>query len=133
MEKNLFGIAAVISSVGFLIWSVGQATAFPQSPNVSLGSNPIVSFYCYSNNTYTYTVPAGVHLIITDISSLIGSGENFAIEADGIIVWRLRGSNTTPVQNLHFSSGIKIPEGTIVSCSGSNGAAGYLAGYLAHQ
>ena len=45
MYKNLFGVASVISSIGFLIWSIGQATAFPQGPSVNLGTNPIENLY----------------------------------------------------------------------------------------
>ena len=40
MERTYLDIA-VIASLALLIWSIGETFAYPQGPNVSLGSNPI--------------------------------------------------------------------------------------------
>ena len=65
MERRLIGIAAIIASVAYLFSSIGQTFAYLQGPNVSTGSNPIVSFYCASGNA-AYTVPSGQSLVMTD-------------------------------------------------------------------
>ena len=76
MTQHLFGIAAVIGSVALLISSIGDTFAYPQGPNVSLGSNPIVTLSCFSHNHYQniYQVPTGMTLVITDFH--IGSDTN---------------------------------------------------------
>ena len=90
MERNLFGIAAVISSVGFLIWSIGQATAFPQGPNVSLGSNPLESFYGSivgqtASEVQVFSNTSGQDFIITSLQRIptSPSGQNCAWNIDG--------------------------------------------------
>ena len=43
--KVLFGYAAILLSIGFVIRSIAFAYAFPSGPNVSMGSNPIENIY----------------------------------------------------------------------------------------
>ena len=120
MERRLFGIAAIIASIGFLISSIGDGFAYPQGPNISLGSNPIVSFYCASG-TVAYTVPSGQSFIITDflgVSSYpymsLSSGEylNFS---DGTYT---------------LMTGYKVTAGTTITCGSGSMA---ISGYLSHQ
>ena len=54
MERHYFGLATLLASVSLLIWSIGETFAFPQGPNVSMGTNPVVSFTCDSS---PYVVP----------------------------------------------------------------------------
>ena len=70
MYKNLFGVASVISSIGFLIWSIGQATAFPQGPSVNLGVNPVVNYrgsVTGYNGATIFTSPSDQATIVTTI------------------------------------------------------------------
>ena len=52
-SQLLFAIATIIFATGYFFRSFQPAQAYPQGPNVSLGSNPIVAFSstCTSNNT----------------------------------------------------------------------------------
>ena len=70
MERHYFGLSTLLASVALLIWSIGETFAFPQGPNVSMGSNPIRSFSC--NYQTSYTVPSDSIFIVTDISVPIG-------------------------------------------------------------
>ena len=84
-------LATLIISLAVLVWSMGNANAL-YTPAVSLGMNPVVTFYCYSTNN-TYTVPSGMDLIITDISSY----SSMSINSDSTTVWEHYGntSNTS--------------------------------------
>ena len=66
MERNLVGMSAVIASCALLIWSIGETFAYPQGPNVSLGSNPIAASVAPTQldelNQSTF--------VITDLASL---------------------------------------------------------------
>lgn len=118
MERRLFGIAAIIASIAYLFSSIGQTFAYPQGPNVSTGSNPIVSFYCASGNP-GYTVPNGQSLVMTDF----------------IGVWSAPSLDLSTGEQLNFSdgtytlmTGYKVASGTSITCSsGSMGISGYLA------
>ena len=138
MTKHLFGIAAVISSVAFLVFSIGETFAYPQGPNVSLGSNPIVTLSCFGHNHYqnVYQVPTGMTLVITDFH--IGSDTNGYIRvgststlsnADNILRHYLQ--NASP-NHISFSSGITVAEGLYVQCTGGNDGS-FAAGYLTHS
>ena len=138
MTKHLFGIAAVISSVALLIFSIGETFAYPQGPNVSLVSNPIVTLSCFGHNHYqnVYQVPTGMTLVITDFH--IGSDTNGYIRvgassslgnADNILRHYLYNGSPT---HMSFSSGITVAEGLYVQCTGGNDGS-FAAGYLTHS
>ena len=117
MNNTLFGIASIIFGLAALVWSIGDSFAYPQGPNVSLGSNPIVSIDCNSG----YTVPSNADLIITDF---IGVNSYPSLRLDGVNTISL----TDGTHNL--TTGWRVPAGASISCySGS----AYLTGYLTHQ
>ena len=118
MHKIIFSIAALIASIALLISSIADSFAYPQGPNVSLGSNPIVSFYC---DNAGYTIPSGQDLIITDF---IAASSYPSVYVNGVSAMYL-GFNG----NSSLTTGWKIPASSIVSCvSGTV----YLSGYLTH-
>ena len=147
MSKNLFGISTLIMSIAFLIWSIGETFAYPQGPNVSLGSNPIVTIHCesgssalstYPNMDNPYVVPAGYDYIVTDFGAhpsqtktklMVndGNGAKSLFEASSVTGYQA-GSITAGT----FNTGIKIPSGSVVYCTESAGG-GMFSGYLAHQ
>ena len=43
--RNLLAFAAILLSGAVFVHSLSAANAFPQGPNVSMGSNPIENFY----------------------------------------------------------------------------------------
>ena len=128
MKRHYFGLSTLLASVALLIWSIGETFAFPQGPNVSMGTNPVESIFCV-NTSFTYTVPAGQRLIITDISLQLSSGNSADLQSNSVTVWRTRGSNSTPIQHVHLNSGIPFEENEVLSCTGQMS----LSGYLAHQ
>jgi len=127
--RNLLGTAAIILSSAVFVHSLGSANALPQGPNVSIASNPIVSFTCTQNSGYT--IPSNFDFIITDISTYVTSGQSSEIQANGTIIWELRGTNMLGYQNINFTTGIKVVGGQAITCSANYDV--YLSGYLAHQ
>ena len=119
MHKTILSLAALVASFALLIFSIGDSFAYPQGPNVSLGSNPIISFQCGSSG---YTVPNGQDFIITDF---IGASSYPSIYVDGVSAMYI-GFNG----NSSLNTGWKIAAGSTVSCvSGTV----YLSGYLTHS
>ena len=72
MERHYFGLSTLLASVALLIWSIGETFAFPQGPNVSMGSNPIVTISCNSHSDFasSYQVPTSYYFVITDFFDL---------------------------------------------------------------
>lgn len=145
MERHYFGLSTLLASVALLIWSIGETFAFPQGPNVSTGSNPIVTLDCgttsttssdilgYPSFTNPYQVPAGFDYIITDLgahysnntSILVDNGNNWQT----IYSHYFSAQGTT--QGFSLETGVKVPSGAFVKCQSS--AFGFVSGYLAHQ
>ena len=70
MERHYFGLATLLASVALLIWSIGETFAFPQGPNVSMGSNPYWAtggLITAGTNSSIITVPSNSDLLITDV------------------------------------------------------------------
>lgn len=137
MNNKLFGIAAIIASVGFLISSIGDTFAYPQGPNVSLGSNPIVTISCsgHSNFPNVYQVPSGMDFIITDFHIGESSSSNGWIRvssnssmnnSDAVLRHYLQNATSTAL-SLH--SGIKVTENLYLDCVGGSGGS-FMSGYL---
>ena len=67
-HRNLYGLAAILFSGAAVIHAINTAHAFPQSPNVSLGSNPISSWSGVFNSDGWYTIDTVQDdFIITDL------------------------------------------------------------------
>ena len=127
MERHYFGLSTLLASVALLIWSIGETFAFPQGPNVSMGSNPVVSFYCHPGSTSnnSYVVPSNFEFIITDIIAGSSSATS-VIYADGVSVAQIVGSQ----RSVSFSTGYKVQASSNIYCASSGS---YISGYLAHQ
>ena len=136
MNKHLFGISALIMSIAALIWSIGETFAYPQGPNVSLGSNPIVTISChnsnghpdYPNTSNQYTVPQGVKYIVTDIATSHGT-QGLAININNYTIFSDYRYGTNMGGFVQLQSGLTISAGDQVYCSGY----GFISGYLAQQ
>lgn len=120
MERRLIGIAAIIAAIAYLFSSIADTFAYPQGPNVSLGSNPIVSFYCASG-TVAYTVPAGQSLIMTDFIGV--SSYPYISLSSGEYLNFSDGTHT-------LMTGYKVSAGTTITCGSGSMA---ISGYLTHQ
>ena len=139
-NNNLFGIAAIILSIAVLIHSISDSIAFPQGPNVSLGSNPIVTIRCPSsanlpNIPDSYTVPAGYDYIVTDWTMPnTTSGYSYMYLGNDVLMSYYWSSGTGFSQHASFATGLKIPSGETIRCvTPSNTYGGVISGYLAHQ
>ena len=113
MERHYFGLSTLLASVALLIWSIGETFAFPQWPNVSLGSNPLVSFSCSAGHG-SYTVPSNSIFVVTDITKTNG---RFLMQADGVLRWRLGLNSNSSEEHIQFNSGIRFDSNEVITCS----------------
>ena len=79
--KVLFGYAAIIFAVGFLMRSVDVAYADPVGPSISVGSNPSVVYSGgnTSGDVLLETLPSDKTLILTDFTFQNTSSSNGSI------------------------------------------------------
>lgn len=118
MHKTIFSIATLIASVALLVSSISNSFAYPQGPNVSLGSNPIVSFNC---NSTGYTVPATSDYIITDFIGVYSSP--YMYFDGGTSIYLATSGNSS------LMTGYRVSAGTQITCSGGSL---HVSGYLVH-
>ena len=132
-DKTLFGIAAIIASVGFLLQSISAAGAY--GPIISMGSNANFAVYYSSYQSGTvFTNNSSMTAIITDISvtsstygctrrlSISNSTDEFSITNVG---------SDSKVSSL--TSGIEIPAGESLTTTGGTYCQDLsLSGYYAH-
>ena len=112
--RNIFAVAAVIFASGYFVRSFQSAYAFPQGPNVSLGSNPISSFtgMCDSNTSNQLMSTGNDVFIITDV--VVGDG-SYSYNAD----LQINGSAfVTFAENSSqsYSTGFMVGSNSTVSC-----------------
>lgn len=125
MQTNtLFGIAAIIASIGYVLHALPFAHAYPQSPNVSFGANPIQSFYNGNCNASpnVFTNAEQQDFVITDIVNDYDVGY-VVLQRNGSVVFKGYGGNS-------FESGIRISPGDVVTCTHYYGGRGLtISGY----
>ena len=125
----LFGAAAIIFSTGYFVRSFQPAQAFPQGPNVSMGSNPIAAFSDWCNNgAPTITTTGNDTLIITDI--IVGDGasnDSATLRLNGVD-WMTFPEITTQ----SFNSGFPVPPNSTLSCYAYYGKSIVISGYYTH-
>ena len=150
--KSLFGVAAIVLSIGFTIQSILPSHA-QIGPSVSYGQNPYKAFYGMASqgNTSLLTTSAETFLI-TGINA--NDGENLSVEIDGVTA--IPASALDEKQTYHsaqsatydsynwayarenlFLSGKMMlpvePGSTLsISCANSSGCFYYIQGYFSH-
>jgi len=118
MHKMILSLSVLVASTALLILSIGNSFAYPQGPNISTGSNPIVSFSCDSGG---YTVPSNSDYIITDFIGVYGSPYVYFNGGNSIYL-DFSGNST-------LMTGYRVSAGTVITCtSGSI----HISGYLVH-
>ena len=117
MHKNILSFSVLIASISLLISSIGDSFAYPHGPNISTGSNPIVSFNCSSS----YTVPSNSDYIITDFIGVYGSPYVYFNGGNSIYL-NVSGNST-------LMTGYRVPSGTVITCSSGSV---HISGYLVH-
>ena len=124
--KQLFGYAAILFGIGFVIRSFMPAYAF-NGPHVSTGSNPIEFAYVNCNNGTNMTIftnNTSQDFVVTDVWA--GDGTvNLLVDNDTI----MESVNT----NYSLDTGLKLGSGSKISCSDMAGSAHVLiSGYYSH-
>ena len=127
--RNLFGIAAIILSGAVFVHSLKSANAFPQGPNVSMGSNPIQSFNETCNWTTIISNTTNQTFIITDVIPSYGSSDVDLREGNssGTHLFSLKAGS---VANLR--TGVPIPPNTDIVCQHGGGHRITITGYYTH-
>lgn len=127
--NHFFGIAAIIASTALLFSSFKTASAYPNGPNVSLGSNPIEAAQIDCNSQeQTLFANGNDAFIITDLIVSDGySTGGVDLKLNGN-TWMAFGENVV----IAFESGIPIPPNATISCTTYYGRSVTITGYYAH-
>jgi hypothetical protein len=132
--KILFGYAAVLLSIGFVIRSITFAYAYPTGPSVSMGSNPVVSFTGYGTSLI-HTVPSDKIFVITDINlsyaGSTGSTQTYLQDENGTKKGSFRVSGSTRNRDISLANGIPFEPESEVHLVG-NAVHCTVSGYYAH-
>ena len=113
---KLFGISAILLSLGFVIHSLGEAYAL-QTPMVSLGSNPVFSKGAYigSNpSNVTIAQQSGQEIMVSDIFIHADNGYNLQLTfqtSSGTVVGVYRSYNLSATLDVHLNTPLRVPEG----------------------
>ncbi len=130
LPQTLIGLALLIASAGYAYQSLQHANAYPQGPNVGVGSNPIEAFSFTCTNSSPQAFTTGNELfIITDVVVADGGSTEHAM-------LKLNGSDWIPfpensVQSLN--SGYPVPANSILSCYAYYAKRVAISGYYAQQ
>lgn len=134
MNKPI-SLGILLFGLGFCIQSIATAIAIPNTASISMGSNPIDTFYGYDNGIVTLTLNPSYDFILTTafsdnygcIVKVNGVNTNRTASAYNIYYYNA-GSNT----NTAFTQGngsLKVPAGSTVTVNacGNYHFSGYYA------
>lgn len=131
----LFGVAAIITSCGFLLRSIPFADAYPQGPNINMGGSPYFAVHyssyaagdVFTNNTSMVAIITDIHVAATSYSCT----RTFSI-TNTTDMYSVQSAQGAPTQ-VSLVSGIKVPPGETLSTTGGNYCQGTsISGYYAH-
>ena len=128
--RNILAAGFLLLCGAVFVHSLSSANAFPAGPNVSMGSNPIDSFYLSNcNSAQLFTNNTQQDFIITDIVPDYGGWFILNQTAGGATstVFKTPGSGQVALE-----SGIKVGPGDSVACTQYHGYGGYISGYYTH-
>lgn len=138
--KQLFGYAAIIMAIGFLVRSFMPAYAF-NGPTVSMGSNPIENFYGsqYMSGGASTTILANTSSSSFVITQYLSNEYSCTIQVDGLFPIS-EASSSHGYQYLStstkFTGTLLIPSGSTLSfknlAAGSQFCKYYIEGYYTH-
>jgi hypothetical protein len=123
-HKTILSLGFLLLCASVLVDSLRNANAYPQGPNVSMGSNPIDSAYAVCNGWTTLFTNSSSHpFIITDvIHSYPSSNGQLRIGSQTIYSSR---------EGRSLKSGLVIAPGETVECTHS-GWTMTISGYYTH-
>ena len=134
-HKRLFGFAAILFGIGFILQSIMPARAISMGPSVSMGSNPVFAVHASGQSGTIFTNNTSSSAIITDLAivfdyycTMTFSGSN---SGDS---FRFKTAQNGPLTVVSLNSGLKVPAGESLSFSGdSSYCLGVsVSGYYAH-
>ena len=155
MERNLFGISAIIASVALLVSSIGNSFALPQGPSVNIGSNPVFSYggTVSNNSTTLFTAPSDQTMVVTDIvltmaeqtctstimlNTSAGNVSSFKLYSNFYTAGDGYGRSATSIEpksiSHSFNSGVPVSmnDGLNIAESGGCNVSYTVSGYYAH-
>jgi hypothetical protein len=135
-HKRLFGFAAILFGIGFILQSIMPAMAISMGPNVSMGSNPVFAVHAsgysgtlFTNNTSSTAIITDLAIVTNHYCTMTFSGSN----SGDSFRFRMYESGTLNVVSLN--SGLKVPAGESLSFSGDSSSycqGVSVSGYYAH-
>ena len=128
-HRTLFGIGFIIFALGYFVRSFQPANAFPQGPNISLGSNPIDGFNVACNNTSPAVMSTTDQIfIITDV--IVSDGYS-----TGGVTLKLNGADWMSFGEsveVALQSGLSVPVNSTLGCYAYYGRDVVISGYYTH-
>ena len=130
IPQIIISTAVLVASVGYAFQSLQQASAYPQGPNVGMGSNPIeaFSFTCSGSSPQAFTTGNEL-FIITDV--IVGDGAG-----TGNATLILNGNDWLPFSEMSiesFNSGYPVPPNSTLNCIAYYTKQMAVSGYYARQ
>ena len=137
MERHIIGISALLTSLAVLVWSIGETFAYPQGPNVSLGSNPVFTRSATGNSNVTlFTNNTSNVAIITDLT--VTGPYNYGCTALFSVTnsndsYRLR-NHYIGSTSISLQAGLPVPAGESLIMNGNTSycESSSVSGYYAH-
>ena len=119
MKHHIFyGVTAVFLSASVFVHSLKSANAFPQGPNISLGSNPIDNAIAVCNSSYStlFSNNSTQAFVVTDITRQHPSYP-LSLRIDNQEAWIIESGGHPQI--FQFQSGLKIAPGSSLDCAHS--------------
>ena len=145
--RNILATGFLLLCGAVFVQSLKSANAFPQGPNVSMGSNPIESWAGEWSSGYHTVGTVSQDFIITDFIlsghsdsciAILTTNQNSYSSPHSIAAGGYRNDyyrNGNSYFNGNFKSGIKVPAGTTIYVYVNNSGADCLyniSGYYTH-
>ena len=125
--RNILATGFLLLCGAVFVHSLKSANAFPQGPNVSMGSNPVdfASENCSGGNITLFTNTSSQPFIMTDIQLQRPEASQY-IRLNGAKIFA---TNYGYTSIYNYDTGIKVEPGDVLTCGGYHMT---ITGYYAH-
>ena len=141
-HKQLFGYAAIICSIGFLVRSFMPAYAF-NGPTISIGSNPIENYYAMPNlsiNTSTTILSntsSNDFMVTKYLAPAYADSCNLMLDSQNLFVHSTNSQDKIDQYNNPGALNLIVPSGSTLKMKNYNTNSGkncpyYIEGYYIH-
>jgi len=132
--RNLLATGFILLCGAIFIHSLKSANAFPQGPNVSIGSNPVHSFVgqCNSSTPQIFSTTSAGFVITDIVHPDFGYESLLTLSTSSVtLIQDLKENNSNfPVSS--FNTGLFIPPNEPLYCYTNYGRNVTISGYYAH-